>query len=40
MDTITGLTQTNARKRALVLESELNRQVLRVDVADRSRRSG
>ena len=31
MDTIPGLSQTNSHKRALVIESELNRQVLRVE---------
>jgi hypothetical protein len=33
VDTIPGLRETNARKRALVLESALNRQVLRVEFA-------
>jgi hypothetical protein len=32
VDTIPGLTESNARKRALVIESELNRQVLRVEL--------
>jgi hypothetical protein len=31
VDTIPGLTESNARKRALVIESELNRQILRVE---------
>ena len=32
MDTLTGLNQVQARKRELLLESTLNRQVLRVEV--------
>jgi hypothetical protein len=31
VDTIPGLTETNSQKRALVMESQLNRQVLRLE---------